>query len=83
MYNTTDYEDIICRDIDKYYCEHGKLPKAIFVSTSLCEIMMISYNFKLYNTSGGVVYMFHGIELKPYSSDKMEYYLVSNGCVLG
>lgn len=78
-----DYESVLYKDIGNHYCKHGFLPSAILMSTALLAVL-IGYCGPVlcYNTLDGMTHMFHGVEIKTYHSDKLEYYLVTSGCVL-
>jgi hypothetical protein len=74
-----EYESTILRDVSMYHCEYGRLPSAIMMSTALLAIIIRYCGPVLcYNTLDGITHMFHGIEIKPYHSDKLEYHLVSS-----
>ena len=74
-----DYESIIYRDVAEHYCKYGEPPSTIMISRRLLEILASYYGLSEYDTSDGIRYMFHGMEVKPYHSDKLEYYLVTRG----
>ena len=75
-----DYENMIHRDVFEHECKYGSSPSAIFMSRKLCAIIACNiYELMPYDMPSGAKSMYHGIEIKPYYSDKLEYYLVSSG----
>ena len=79
----TDYESMLYKDIAEYYYKHGFLPSAILMSTAFLAVL-IGYCGPVlcYNTLDGITYMFHGVEIKTYHSDKLEYHLVTSSRIL-
>ena len=73
-----DYSRQIMREVDYFEHAYNKSPSAIFMSYGLYRILVFCYpyNFALSKSQD---FMFFGVPVKVYNSDKIEFYLAESG----